>query len=71
MLIEILEIIVSVLIIVLVLMQERGSGLSGVFGGSGEGSYQTRRGVEKFVFIATIVATIAFITLAIIKILAR
>lgn len=55
MIISILQIIISVVLIILILLQERGSGLSGVFGGSGEGFYQTRRGLEKIIFIATIV----------------
>lgn len=55
MIISILQIIISVILIVLILFQERGSGLSGIFGGSGEGFYQTRRGLEKIIFIATIV----------------
>ncbi len=58
MVISILQIIISVVLIALILLQERGSGLSGVFGGSGEGFYQTRRGLEKIIFIATIVLII-------------
>jgi len=55
MIISILQIIISVILIILILLQERGSGLSGIFGGSGEGFYQTRRGLEKIIFITTIV----------------
>lgn len=64
------EIVISVLLVALVLIQERSSGLSGVFGGSGDSSYQTRRGAEKMVFIATIVAAIAFVALSIVKLIA-
>lgn len=64
------EIVISVLLIALVLIQERSSGLSGVFGGgSNDSSYQTRRGTEKIVFIATIIAAIAFVALSIVKLL--
>ena len=60
-------IISAAITIGLVLIQDRSSGTGGAFGG-GEGSiYQTRRGVEKFVFIATIVSVIAFSSLSIVK----
>ncbi len=38
-------------------MQNRGSGVSGVFGGEGN-VYRTKRGAEKFLFYATIVLAI-------------
>jgi len=41
------------------LMQNRGAGLGGVFGGSG-GVYLSKRGLEKKLFIATIVISILF-----------
>lgn len=65
------QLVVSVLLIVLVLLQEKSSGLSGVLGGSGtEGSfYQTRRGLEKFVFWSTIVLATAFAGLALIDLI--
>jgi protein translocase SecG subunit len=60
----IIQIILSVVIIGLILLQERSSGMSGLLGGSGGGLYQTRRGFEKIVFYATIVAAALFIVLA-------
>lgn len=70
--ITIAEIIVSIVLIVLVLLQERSSGLSGVFGGGGgDASYQTRRGLEKGIFWATIVFTILFAALAVSKLLSN
>jgi len=64
-------IISAAITIGLVLIQDRSSGTGGAFGG-GEGSiYQTRRGVEKFVFIATIVSVIAFSSLSIVNIYER
>ena len=58
------QIIVSVLLIVFILLQERTSGLSGLFGGEG-GFYQTRRGLEKIIFCGTIILAILFVALAI------
>jgi protein translocase SecG subunit len=66
----ILQIVISLIVIGLVLIQERSSGLSGVFGGGSGTPYYTRRGVEKGVFYATIVATIVFAGLALANLLA-
>ncbi len=66
--ITIAQIIVSILLIVFVLLQERGGGLGSVFGGGGEGTpYHTRRGLEKSIFIGTIVLAVAFAALAILN----
>lgn len=66
MLIPIIQIIVSIALIVLILLQERSAGLSGIFGGEG-GFYQTRRGLEKMIFIGTIVLTAVFLGLAVLQ----
>ncbi len=64
--IAIIQIILAVIIIGLILLQERSSGMSGLFGGGGDDAYyQTRRGMEKFIFIGTIVASVAFVALAV------
>ena len=62
--IQILQIIVSVLLITSILLQNRGTGLGGVFGGSGA-VYRTKRGAEKILFIATIVLAALFVGLGI------
>lgn len=67
---SIAQLILSVVLIVLILLQERTSGLSGAFGGGGEGgAYQTRRGFERIIFAATIVIAIAFAGLSLIEII--
>jgi protein translocase SecG subunit len=63
MIIKILQAITGVLIIVLILLQQRSIGLSAIFGGEG-GFYQTRRGLEKLIFGATIVLIVVFIFLS-------
>jgi len=60
------QIVVSLILIFLVLIQERSAGLSILFGGAGGTPYQTRRGIEKFIFWATIGTAIIFAALAII-----
>ncbi len=61
--IKIVQIIVAVLLMAAILMQNRGTGLGGVFGGSG-GVYLTKRGLEKKLFMATIVLAAIFILLS-------
>ncbi|MCD6094759.1 preprotein translocase subunit SecG [bacterium] len=62
---SIFQIIVSFLLIASILLQQRGSGLSSVFGGSGEGGYFQKRGMEKILFRSTIFLSIIFFALAI------
>lgn len=61
--IKIAQIIVAILLMVAILMQNRGSGLGGIFGGSG-GVYLTKRGLEKKLFVATIALAVIFILLS-------
>lgn len=50
----------GVLMIVCVLLQQRGASLGAGFGSSGE-LYTTRRGLDKSLFDATIVLAVAFV----------
>lgn len=63
------HIIISIILIILITLQEQGSETSGVFGGGGGGGgfYQTRRGLEKVFFGATIACTGLFIILAVLN----
>lgn len=61
------QIAVSLILIVLIMVQERSSGLSGVFGGGGGAPYQTRRGVEKMMYTVTIITSIIFVVLAVLN----
>lgn len=58
---QIFQIIIAALLVVAILLQQRGSGLSGIFGGEGS-SYHTRRGIEKKLFLATIILAVSFFT---------
>jgi len=55
----IIQTIIAILLMFTILFQNRGTGLSGVFGGSGN-VYRTKRGVEKTLFNATIVLAVLF-----------
>jgi preprotein translocase subunit SecG len=50
----------AVLTILLILLQQRGASLGAGFGSSGE-LYTTRRGLEKSLFVATIVFAVIFV----------
>ena len=68
--IAIAQIAVSVLLIILILLQERHAGAGGLFGGGGgEHVYQTRRGLERVVFVVTIILVAAFAGLAILNLI--
>ena len=58
------QITVSSLLIILILLQQRGSALGSLFGGEG-GFYATRRGLQKKIFWLTCILAIVFLTLAI------
>jgi protein translocase SecG subunit len=57
---QFLNIIVMVLLIISISLQNKSSGLSNVFGGSGN-IVQTRRGFEKWLFYATIILGVLFV----------
>lgn len=63
------EIIVSILLIVSILIQQRGSALGSAFGGDSGGFYSTRRGIQQKIFIATIILGGLFIALAVANLL--
>jgi preprotein translocase subunit SecG len=66
---QIVQIVISVALIFFILLQAKGVGLSGIFGGEG-GIYKTRRGVEKTLFQVTIGLSIVFFVVSIISVLA-
>ncbi len=58
-------IIVSILLMLVILLQSKGSGFSGAFGGDTSSIYRTRRGVEKVLFQLTIGVAALFVLLSI------
>lgn len=57
------QIIVSIALIIAILLQARGTGLSGTFGGD-SAVYRSRRGVERRLWQFTIVLLVLFIAFA-------
>ncbi len=58
------QIVIPVLLIVLILIQDRSSGISS---GSSDGFYRKRRGMEQILFILTIVSIVAFVIVSVLK----
>ena len=67
---QIIVIIVSVALIAAILLQSKGAGLGGIFGGDTGSLYKTRRGAEKYLFNATIGLSIIFFVFAMLTFLA-
>ena len=63
---SIIQIVISLLLVASILFQSREGRLSSLFGGGGE-VYRTKRGLEKTIFITTIVLAVAFIGLGIVR----
>lgn len=57
---------VSLLLITAILLQARGTGLGTTFGQIGD-SYHSKRGIEKFLFISTIILAALFLLLSVIN----
>jgi protein translocase SecG subunit len=56
-----IQIVLSVIVVTSILLQQTGASLGGAFGGDNfTAGYHTRRGSEKYLFWATIVAGILF-----------
>lgn len=61
--IALVQIILGILLILVILIQQKGSGLGSAFGGD-LSFYRTKRGAEKFLFYTTIVLACSFILLS-------
>jgi protein translocase SecG subunit len=57
-----IDIVIMVLLVIVIALQNKSSGLSNVFGGAGN-IVQTRRGFEKWLFYATIVLAVIFMAI--------
>jgi preprotein translocase subunit SecG len=57
---QIIVIIVSFALVAAILLQSKGAGLGGLFGGEQGSLYKTRRGAEKYLFNATIGISVVF-----------
>ncbi len=63
--IYLIQIILGILLILVIIIQQKGSGLGSTFG-SDSGIYRTKRGAEKMLFYATIAIAVIFILFSLI-----
>lgn len=66
---NIVGIILGLLLVGLIIMQAKGTGLGSSFGGSDISFYGTKRGAEKVLFISTIIVSILFLTTSLISVI--
>lgn len=66
----VVNIVVSIAIVALILLQGKGAGLGSAWGGGGE-MFQTRRGLEKVTLRLTIVLIFVFFVLSLISFLMK
>lgn len=67
---NIIQIVLAALLVVSVLLQQRGTSLGGAFGGDSS-IYRSRRGLEKALFIASIVIATLFVGAAVTSVILR
>lgn len=64
---QIIQIALSILLVAAILLQQRGSGLGAAFGGDGN-VFRTKRGLEKGLFYVTIGLAVLFLITAILNV---
>jgi preprotein translocase subunit SecG len=58
------QIVSAIVLVLIVLTQNRSGGLGSAFGGDSSSIYRTRRGIEKTLFTFTIGAAVAFLIIS-------
>ncbi len=66
--ISLVQIVLGVLLIIVIIIQQKGAGMGSAFGAD-LGFYRTKRGAEKLLFYATIVLSALFVLSSIIGLL--
>lgn len=64
------EIVLGIALVILVVLQSKGTGLGSTFGGD-MGFYGTKRGAEKMLFVLTIIIATLFLLTALIGVIIK
>ncbi|HLC64205.1 MAG TPA: preprotein translocase subunit SecG [Patescibacteria group bacterium] len=64
---NIAQLVTAILLMAFILLQQRGAGLGGIFGGEG-GAYRTKRGAEKVIFTLTIIFAVFFLSITLVNV---
>ena len=62
------QIVVAVALVTAILFQVKGGGIGGIFGQS-DSVFRTKLGIERWLFLGTIVLTVIFVALSMISML--
>lgn len=67
--INLAQLLVSIVLIVVILLQTRGGDIGSAFGlGGGGSSFRTRRGLEKTLFQLTIILSVVFLAISMLSV---
>ena len=66
MILNIIQIVLATLLIITIMLQNRGSGLGAAFGGEGN-VYMAKRGAEKTIFILSIIFSVLFLASGVLR----
>jgi preprotein translocase subunit SecG len=66
---SIAQIIISIALTGIILLQVRSGGLGGIFGGTETAIHRTRRGVERTIFNVTIGLSVAFFMITLLNVI--
>ena len=66
---SIAQIIISVALTAIILLQTKGGGMGGVFGGTDTAIHKTRRGLERMLFNITVGLSVAFFVITILNVI--
>ncbi|HUV90095.1 MAG TPA: preprotein translocase subunit SecG [Anaerolineae bacterium] len=66
---SIAQIIISIALTGIILLQVRSGGLGGIFGGTETAIHRTRRGVERTIFNVTIGLSVAFFIITLLNVI--
>ncbi len=62
----VVEIILSIVLTIIILLQAKGSGFSGALGGDSSSIYRSRRGIERWLFQFTIAFAAIFLVVSLV-----
>ena len=62
------QIVIAILLVLVILIQQEGTGIGAIFGGS-EGFYRSKRGVEKLFVYVTILLAFLFLAFSVLQVI--
>lgn len=68
--ITVVQIVISIFLVIIIMLQSKGAGLGRAWGGEAS-FYHTKKGLEKVLFITTIVLALLFFVVSILNFIIR